>query len=123
MGTFAALVRCSHPEPVATVTAVTTILALSAGRGAGAIWVAFAVLAGQLFVGWSNDYLDRDRDRAAGRADKPLAQDQLRAGTVGLAALVAIAAALPLSLASGLAATAAHLTAIAAATLYNLGLK
>ena len=123
MGTFAALVRCSHPEPVVAVTAVTTLLALSAGRGAGAAWVALAVLAGQLFVGWSNDYLDRERDRAAGRADKPLAQDHLEPRTVALAALVAIIAALPLSLASGVAATAAHLAAIAAATAYNLGLK
>ena len=39
--------------------------------------VALAVLAGQLSVGWSNDYLDRERDRAAGRTDKPVAAGEL----------------------------------------------
>ncbi len=82
-----------------------------------------AVLAGQLFVGWSNDYLDRSRDRAAGRTDKPLATDALTSRTVGVAALVALVAAVPLSLASGVPATIVHLVAIASAAAYNLGLK
>ena len=123
MAAFLALVRCSHPEPVAAVTAVTTLLALSAGRGPGAVWVLLAVLAGQLGVGWSNDYLDRERDRAAARSEKPLAADAIAPETVRNAALAALVAALPLSLASGVAATAVHAAAVAAATAYNLGLK
>jgi 4-hydroxybenzoate polyprenyltransferase len=123
MGRFGALVRCSHPEPVVAVTAVASILALSVGRGAGTVWVALAVLAGQLFVGWSNDYLDRQRDRAAGRADKPLARAQIEPRQVRVAAIAAVGAAVPLSLASGLAAAGVHFVAIAAATAYNLGLK
>ena len=49
------------------------------GRGAaalgrrGCVLVAAAVLTGQLSIGWCNDLVDRDRDRAAGRTDKPLA--------------------------------------------------
>ena len=82
-----------------------------------------AVLAGQLFVGWTNDYLDRELDREMGRRDKPLARGEIPPRQVGLAALLALAACVPLSLASGLGATAVHLAAIAAATLYNLGLK
>jgi heme o synthase len=85
--------------------------------------VVLAVLAGQLFVGWSNDYLDRDRDRAAGRTDKPLAAGEVDARTVAVAALAALAATVPLSLASGVVATAVHLVAIASATAYNVGLK
>jgi protoheme IX farnesyltransferase len=118
-----ALLRSSHPEPVAAVTAVTGTLALAAGRGAGTMWVVLAVLAGQLFVGWTNDYVDRERDRRAGRTDKPVARGQVEPATVARAALVALVAAVPLSLASGVPATAVHLAAIAAASLYNFGLK
>ena len=73
MRTLWALVRCSHPEPVVLVSAVCGVLAVLAGRGWGAAWVVLAVLAGQLFVGWTNDFVDRSRDTEASRTDKPLA--------------------------------------------------
>jgi 4-hydroxybenzoate polyprenyltransferase len=123
MRRIVALVRCSHPEPVVVVTALAGALALTAGRGPGTVWVALAILAGQLFVGWSNDYLDRNRDREAGRRDKPIAGDQIAARTVGVASLVALAAAVPLSLMSGIAAAAVHFVGLASAASYNLGLK
>jgi 4-hydroxybenzoate polyprenyltransferase len=85
--------------------------------------VVLAVLAGQLFVGWSNDYLDRRLDAEAGREDKPLARGELEPRTVAIAAAVALVAVIPLSLASGLPAAAVHLAAIASATAYNLRLK
>jgi 4-hydroxybenzoate polyprenyltransferase len=85
--------------------------------------VVLAVLAGQLFVGWSNDYLDRRLDAEAGREDKPLARGELEPRTVAVAAAVALVAVIPLSLASGLPAAAVHLAAIASATAYNLRLK
>lgn len=94
-----------------------------AGRGPGTAWVVLAVLAGQLFVGWSNDYLDRRLDAEAGREDKPLARGELEPRTVAIAAAVALVAVIPLSLASGLPAAAVHLAAIASATAYNLRLK
>ena len=56
MRTLWALARCSHPEPVVMVTAVCGVLAILAGRAWGTVWVVLAVLAGQLFVGWTNDY-------------------------------------------------------------------
>jgi len=116
-------VRCSHPEPVVAITVLAGALALTAGRGAGSAWVALAIFAGQLFVGWSNDYLDRNRDREAGRRDKPIASDAIAGRTVGLAAIVALVLAVPLSLASGVAAALVHLAALASAAAYNLGLK
>jgi 4-hydroxybenzoate polyprenyltransferase len=94
-----------------------------AGRGPGTLWVVLAVLAGQLFVGWTNDYLDRDRDRAAQRADKPVARGEIEPRIVGVAAIVALVAAVPLSLASGLAAAGVHFVGLASATAYNLRLK
>jgi len=103
---------------------IVTALALAAGRGpARAALMASAVLAGQLFVGWTNDFLDAGRDRSAERQDKPLAAGQVPTRRVRAAAAIAALLTVPLSLATGPASGAAHLTAVAAATAYNLGLK
>ena len=117
------LLRCSHPEPVFAVTAANGVLAISAGRGWTTVWVVSAVLAGQLFVGWTNDYLDRDLDARAGRADKPLVAGTVSAQRVRNAALVALIACVPLSLANGVAPGLLHLAAVGVATLYNLGVR
>jgi 4-hydroxybenzoate polyprenyltransferase len=105
------------------VTTLTTALAVVSGRGAGAAWVAVAVLCGQLSVGWCNDYVDRSRDAVAGRRDKPLVTGDISARVVGVAAVVSLALVVPLSLLSGWRATAVHASAVAAAWLYNLWLK
>lgn len=117
------LLRAAHVPPTVAVTAVATALAVSAGRGAGAAWVALAVLAGQLSVGWSNDYLDRDRDRASGRLDKPIVAGAVAASTVRVAAGVALVACVPLSLCSGWRAALVHVAAVGLAWSYNLVLK
>lgn len=119
-----ALLRACHLQPTLAVTGIAAALAVGAGRGAGgATWVALAVAAGQLSVGWSNDYLDRDRDRLAGRLDKPIPAGQVSAGAVGVAAVLAAAACVPLSLASGWRAGLVHIGEVAVAWAYNLGLK
>lgn len=118
-----ALLRASHLQPTLGVTAIATALSVSVGRGAGAVAVAAAVLAGQLSVGWSNDYLDRDRDRRAGRLDKPIVAGQVLPGTVRLAASLALAACVPLSLLSGWRAGSVHLVAVLAALAYNVAGK
>lgn len=118
-----ALIRCSHPEPVLAVTAAAVILAISAGRGAGTLLAAAAILSGQLFIGWTNDYHDRDLDRAAGRRDKPIVAGEVDQRTVRTAAIVVGLACVPLSFANGAAAGALHLAAVAIALLYNLALK
>jgi 4-hydroxybenzoate polyprenyltransferase len=121
--TGVALAGACHLEPTLAVTTLSTVLALGAGRGAGSAWVTAAVLCGQLSVGWGNDYLDRDRDRLAGRAAKPVASGRVDPDLVRRAAWVALALAALLSLASGPAAAAVHLLALLMAHLYNLGLK
>jgi 4-hydroxybenzoate polyprenyltransferase len=118
-----ALVRACHPEPSLAVTAITTALAVSAGRGAGAAWVAAALLSGQLSIGWSNDWIDADRDRRSARADKPAARGELPPRTARTAAFVAAAACVPLSLAMGWRPGLLHLLAVSAAWAYNLRLK
>jgi 4-hydroxybenzoate polyprenyltransferase len=122
--TARALLRACHPEPTAAVTAVSIALAAAVGRGAaGTAAVGSAVLAGQLSVGWSNDYLDRRRDRRIGRADKPVAAGAVSPAAVRRAIAVAAVAVVPLSLLSGLFAGSLHLLAVASAWAYNLRLK
>jgi 4-hydroxybenzoate polyprenyltransferase len=113
-----------HPAPSVAVTAVITVLAAASGRGgAGTVLVAATILSGQLSVGWSNDRIDLARDLAAGRKDKPIAAGAVAPRTVAVAAGCALALCVPLSLANGLAAGAAHLIGVAAAWSYNLGVK
>ena len=118
------LVAASHPLPSAAVTAFSVAVAAAAGRSpGGAVLTGLAVLAGQLSIGWSNDLLDRGRDIAAGRSDKPLATGAADPGLVRLATVVAVVACVPLSLANGLLAGTVHLVAVAGGWAYNLGLK
>ena len=117
---MARLVRACHPEPTAAVTVLT--MALAGVTHAGPFTVGAAFLSGQLSVGWSNDWVDAPRDRAVGRTDKPTVNG-LPVATVRAAALTALAACVPLSLAMGARAGAAHLVAVASAWLYNARLK
>lgn len=120
---LAPLLRAAHPEPSAAVTLAATALAVGAGLGARAALVALAVGSGQLSIGWSNDWLDRDRDRAGRRLDKPVAQDQVAARAVLVAAVAALAVCVAASVALGPAAAVAHLVGVAAGWAYNLWAK
>jgi 4-hydroxybenzoate polyprenyltransferase len=118
------LVAASHPLPSAAVTAFAVAVSAAAGRSAGGVLLTgLAVLTGQLSIGWSNDLLDRSRDVAAGRSDKPLATGAADPRTVRRATGVAVLACVPLSLANGLLAGTVHLVAVSGGWAYNLGLK
>lgn len=117
------LLRASHPGPTAAVSALAGVLVVTAGAGVRSVLIVAAVLAGQLSVGWSNDWLDAVRDTTVGRTDKPVAAGRLAAGTVRAAALSAAAACVVLSLLLGWAAGVVHLAAVASAWSYNLRLK
>lgn len=118
-----ALLRAAHPEPSLAVTLAASALALGAGLGARSGLVALAVGSGQVSIGWSNDWLDRDRDRASERADKPVARDEVGARTVLAAALVALGVCVVASLGLGVAAGVTHLVGVAAGWLYNAHAK
>ena len=124
-----AAVRLVHPAPALAVTALSAalgaIVLAQAGQPIGAGWVmtVAAVAGSQIFVGATNDLVDRNRDTAAGRLEKPLAGGSASPGTAvwvasfGLALLVA--ASLRLGgdfLVLGLAATGSALA-------YNLWLS
>ena len=124
VGTAGALVRASHPVPGGVVTALATLLAVTAGHDVrGVIGVAAAVLTGQLSIGWLNDLLDTSRDIAAGRVDKPLAAGELSSEVVRRALVLSTAACIPLSFALGPMAGATHLVVVASGWAYDLGLK
>ncbi|WP_223405046.1 UbiA family prenyltransferase [Occultella gossypii] len=114
----------SHPGPTAVVTLLAAAFALGVGANAPqAVLVTLAVLAGQLSVGWSNDWIDAERDAAVARGDKPVVAGTVSVALLRRAALLALAACVVLSLATGWAAGAVHLAAVASAWSYNLVLK
>ena len=119
-----ALVGATHPGPAAAVTVVATLLAVAAGVPPGrTALVLLAVLAGQASIGWSNDWLDADRDRAVARPDKPVVQGAVRPAQLRWAALVAVALAVVLSLLLGVVPGALLLLLVAGGWAYNAGLK
>lgn len=119
-----ALWRASHPEPVVAVTAATALLAASSGKGYRRAAVATAaVLAGQLFTGWTNDVLDADLDRRAGRVDKPVATGELPRAHALMGMTLTLPWSLLLSRGAGRRGPVVHGAGIALAAGYNLGLK
>lgn len=123
-GAARALALACHPVPTAAVTLLAGSLAVAVDLAPGRVLlVALAVLAGQLSIGWSNDAVDADRDRASGRADKPLAQGGVGRRTVAVAGLVALGVTIVLSLALGWLPGLVHLLFVACGWAYNLGLK
>src|SRR4051794_21797714 len=124
MSRAAALLRASHPEPGGAVTVAMTLLAAGVGhRGWSLAGVCAAVAATQLSVGWVNDWLDADRDRVAGRADKPVATGGVDRRTVGVAGLIASLAIPFLGLPFGWAATVCITGVGVFALLYDWPLK
>ncbi|HVQ18263.1 MAG TPA: UbiA family prenyltransferase [Actinomycetes bacterium] len=124
MSSIRGYVAGCHPAPSLVVTGIASALAASVGRGAaGSVLVGVTVLVGQLSIGWSNDWLDADRDVASARTDKPAATGVIRPAHLRTAAFVALATCIPLSFASGWAAGWAHLGLVGSGWAYNLGLK
>lgn len=124
----AALAVAAHPLPALAVTAFAVALGIAqrapeAGGPGRLLLLGAAVLTGQLSVGWCNDWVDADRDRAAHRPDKPVARGVLGRRTVAAAAFAAAAACVLLSFALGLVPGALHVLAVASAWAYDLELK
>jgi len=121
----AALVRAAHAAPAAAVTVFAGAYAAGATTATAgrAVLVAGAVLAGQLSVGWSNDWIDAGRDLSVGRADKPVVAGDVTPAVLRRAALLAAGACVVLSLALGSRAGPLHVVLVAVAWSYNGGLK
>jgi 4-hydroxybenzoate polyprenyltransferase len=118
-------VGAAHAIPAVAVTFLTAAVAVASDVDAASTGVLMvAVFSGQLIVGWTNDLIDRDRDRQVGRTDKPLANGDLSTRSavvaVALAGIVCVVA----SFACGLAAGLVHLVlGVGSALAYNSALK
>ena len=85
-----ALALSCHPIPSVAVTAISAGLVALADLPIGRVaLVTGAVFTGPLSIGWSNDYLDAERDRAVLRSDKPVATGAMEPRVAGIAAVVA----------------------------------
>ena len=120
----AALALSTHPIPGAAVTVITLVLCLTVGLDArSTALLTVAMLANQLSVGWSNDWIDAGRDRAAGRTDKPVARGDISVRAVRLAAFVSAAIAIALPFLINPAVGIGHAVFLVSAWSYNAGLK
>jgi 4-hydroxybenzoate polyprenyltransferase len=117
--------RAAHFGPTVIVTTITFLLALSQYSLIDSLRVAVAIFAGQLVVGWSNDFIDAPLDIAAQRTKKPIVSKEINPEQLKKSILVALVAALLLSLFSplGLTGTLIHFLGILSATIYNFKLK
>jgi 4-hydroxybenzoate polyprenyltransferase len=119
-----ALAAACHPGPTVAVTVLGALLAVASGAGPLAVArLTLVFLVGQLSIGWSNDWIDAARDAEVARTDKPVARGEVGRGAVGRAALVAAVLTLPLSFSLGVRAGVAHLVAVGAGWVYNVGVK
>ena len=122
---FSSLLRASHAGPTLLVVTISFILATSQFSVLASLEVACAILAGQFVVGWSNDLIDFDLDAQAARSKKPLVGGMILPTFLKRSILIAIFAALFLSVVGplGVVGTAIHFLGLLSATLYNLRLK
>lgn len=101
-----------------------TVAAALAGRSTRELGLVLAtVLVGQAILGWHNDLIDRERDRAHVRRGKPVAQGRLDPDTVWFTIACAVLLLVPLSIANGVVAGVSYLIAVALGLLGNLVLR
>lgn len=113
-----------HPVPTVAVTALSAGLVALAGLPPGrGLLVVAAVFTGQLSIGWSNDYLDAERDRVVHRSDKPVAAGTVAPRMAGVAAAVSLILTLVLSATLGWRGGIAALVIVLCGWLYNVRLK
>jgi 4-hydroxybenzoate polyprenyltransferase len=120
----AALARSSHPGPSVAVTIITVGLGLTVDLDPlRLVILGVSMLAGQLSVGLSNDWIDADRDAAVGRTDKPIANGWIGASAVRNAAFVCAGVMIVVALPLGWLAELVLFVAVGAAWAYNAWLK
>ncbi|HET9416634.1 MAG TPA: UbiA family prenyltransferase [Candidatus Limnocylindria bacterium] len=124
-----AAARLVHVAPTLAVTALSAALAGillgQSGRGLDAAWAwtVVAVLGSQVFVGATNDLVDRSRDTAAARVTKPLVDGSLEPAAAVWVASIGLAVQLAASLRLGTPVLLFGLVAIGSALAYNLWLS
>ena len=119
-----ALALSTHPGPGIAVTVVAVLLGVGVQLAPWrVVLLGLAVLANQVSVGLSNDWLDAERDRAVGRTDKPVALGLVSIRLVRASAIASAALGIVLTVPLGIWAALAQTVFIGAAWAYNAGLK
>ena len=123
-GTAISLVLAAHPVLSLVIAAGVAVAAALSGRSLREVGlVLVTVFVGRATAGWLNDVADRERDMAAERQDKPVAQGWVHPSTVTFTVACATCLLVPLSISNGTPAGIAHLLSVAAAWLYNSRIK
>lgn len=118
------ILGAAHIGPSVVVTLVTVALgAISGLEPPRVAAIGVMMLANQLSIGWSNDAIDAQRDREAGRVDKPIVRGDVRARTIMTLAVIAAMLSVLISLSLGPTLVVAHALALASGWAYNAGLK
>jgi 4-hydroxybenzoate polyprenyltransferase len=129
VATLRAAVQVIHPGPTLAVVALSAalgaILLVQAGVALDIRWLATvaAVLGSQVFTGTTNDLVDRGRDQATARLDKPLAIGALDPETAVWIASGGLALQLAASLQLGALFLWLGVAATGSALAYNLWLS
>lgn len=118
------LARAAHPRLGLLMALGLAGAAALSGRSTAAVAMVLAtVVVGQAILGWTNDLVDRRRDLADERVDKPLAQGTLDPGDVRFALACAVLLVVPLAISHGAVAGLSYLGALALGLLGNVVLR
>ena len=118
------LLLACHPGPTLIVTLIAVLLSVSLDHSAlRTALIGIAVLLGQLSIGWSNDWLDAQRDAHAYRLDKPTVSGDVTPNLLMRSSVVAVVACAGFSIANGWRAALAHALLVGSGWVYNAWLK
>lgn len=119
------LLRTSHLGPTLVVSLVSYLLAVAVWWEGPALIIALTIFTGQLCVGWTNDLVDVESDRAQGRTNKPIANGEISVSTVRTSTFIALTLCIALSLFGplGIRGGLVHLLGVGCGVAYNFYLK
>ena len=117
--------RSAHLGPTLVVTLVALLLSVNLYSLKNSLFIAIAVLCGQLCIGWSNELVDAESDRKQNRQEKPLVNGSItkhelhRGIALALPLCVLLSILGPLHLWGGLT----HLLGVGCGVAYNFYFK
>lgn len=119
-----AMVQAAHPRlGLLSALGLAGGAALSGRPTREVAMVLATALVGQAVLGWHNDLVDRERDTAHDRQDKPLAQGRLDPGSLWFWLAVGVLLVVPLAVFHGLWAAGAYLGALVLGLVGNVVLR
>ena len=119
-----AVVNSCHPIPCIAVSTFAGMFAYGSGLPLErCLWIIFAVLFHQFSVGFSNDWLDFETDKAAKRTDKPTVKGLVSVALLRALSISSGVLAIVITVGLGLWATVLMLFMLVVGWAYNLGMK